>query len=227
MELLEGVFISPTCTLSDYWKDASRIWVDTVRNICVNFGYEDASWEYLERTNSAILAGCLTCAGAPAMPETYVMRNGKESKQSERVDICIVTCNLGITTLELVECKLAEYDASKPRKPTTVLEILSKLDAATTQVNGITGIHGVQLANPIITVKRTSVVIGLPKFPSETTIALRAEAIQKIISHLRLNSAVDVVAWCFPEQYLEHRSRRYEKDYPGTFLAVKNVPSPI
>src|SRR5271157_4318719 len=91
MEPLQGVYFSATYQLLDYWKPACSVWVDTVAKLCANFRYTDAPWEYLERTNSAILAGSLTASGAPAMPETYVTRNYAETKQAERVDICVAT----------------------------------------------------------------------------------------------------------------------------------------
>ena len=222
MEQLTGTHSSPTCRLPDYWKMASQIWVDTISQMCVNFDYQDAPWEYLERTNSAILAGCLSAAGASAMPETYVMRNGQENQQAKRVDICLVTRSSGNTVLELVECKQAEYDSSKSN---TYLQIQSKLNAATKQVSDITGIHGIQLAHKGGIVNRTSVVFGLPCFQPEpiTSIASRAEAIQKIINDLQINSGIALAAWCFPREYSGRLSIRYKKYYPGTFLVVKAV----
>lgn len=127
MELLKGTKFNTTCGLPDYWQAACSVWIETLSKLCVNFRYDDAPWEYLERINSAILAGSLSASGAPAMPETYVMRNGVTSQQSERVDICVVTGNENTTIIELVECKLAEYDASRLTTASKIASGLKKL----------------------------------------------------------------------------------------------------
>ena len=223
MELLEGAKFSKTCRLPDYWQAACSVWIETVSKLCVNFRYGDAPWEYLERTNSAILAGSLTASGAPAMPETYVMRNGVTSQQSERVDICVVTDNKNTTIIELVECKLAEYDASRLA---TAKQIASGLKKASDQVKNITGIHSFQLDSlpPNTEVKQTVVVIGLPCFEPGTPLFTMSNSIQNIIKALKSEGSIDLTAWVFPETYLHKPSKRYgNKFYPGTFLAVARV----
>lgn len=221
MEPFAGINVNASYHLADYWKDACSIWVTTIERLCSNFSYCDAPWEYLERTNSAILAGSLTAVGAPAMPETYVMRN-RDEQRHERVDICVVTADSGLTTHELIECKLAEYDAHKQR---TVGRVKSRLRHASEQLFNITGIHGIKTNG--LSLKRTGVVIGLPCFSSDRLSSSpfdMGNAVQLIIKDLKSLSTVDMTAWCFPKQYIGVESRRYKKKfYPGTFLAVQKV----
>lgn len=223
IEQLEGTNFSATFQLPGYWKVASSVWVETVKKMCASFRYDDAPWEYLERTNSAILAGSLTASGAQAMPETYVMRNGATVQQAERVDICVVMGIEKATILELVECKLAEYDASRP---ITANRVASRLRDASRQVKNITGIHGIQIGNlPLNTeLKHTAVVIGLPCFQRGTPYPTMTNSIQEVIKALRAAQSLDLAAWCFPEPYLRKPSRRYgNKSYAGTFLAEAKV----
>jgi hypothetical protein len=223
MEPLSGTEVKAQSKLPNYWCGASSSWVRTVELLCANFRFLDAPWEYLERTNSSILASSLTACDAPAMPETYVMRNGVKVQRDQRVDICVVTSDSTTTTLELVECKLVEYDPSL--RPTGG-RILARLKDASGQVGNITGIHDIEFSSlpPHTSVRHTAAVIGLPCFQPGTSPSLMQDSIQQIIQDLKSLSAVDVVAWCFPEDYLGHPSQRYgKKFYPGTFLAVQAV----
>src|SRR2546423_12310892 len=102
-----GVYVSSQSRLP-HWQKACAFWVETIHKMCLHFGYGDAPWEYLEKTNSAILAGALTQAGLLAMPETYVMRNTPPAQGNQRVDICSFVDDRASTAIELVECKLAE-----------------------------------------------------------------------------------------------------------------------
>ena len=208
MENLSGV----DGDLPPSWNSACEQWIKTIEQLCANFAHKDAPWEYLERTNSAIFAGALTAAGVPAMPEAYVNRNNE--RRDHRVDICAVASN----SIDLIEFKIAGYDAAKYK---TVNRTRSRMKDATRQVNNITGIFG----NPFddtSQVLRTGAVIGLPCFDlgtSETTIN---EIIQQIIVDLR-RSSFPIKAWIFPSQYVTKPSRRYSKYYPGTFLVAQRL----
>ena len=217
MHPLSGSHHTTACRLP-HWVPACAQWVRTVESICKNFHYSDAPWEYLERTNSAILGAALTECRVPAMPETYVMRNGRPQNH-ERVDLCLVRTAGTSTILELVECKELEREGSA-----IVRAIASRLKDAYNQVHNITGIHRKQISSLAgITTERTIVVIGLPEFKSTTPASSVEANVQQLLSDLVGMPLLDVVAWCFPQQYILTPSTRYGKFYPGVFLAVQKA----
>jgi hypothetical protein len=216
MEPLENVVITTPCSLP-HWEGACNMWINSIKQFCVNFGYTDAPWEYLERTNSSIFAGSLTASGTPSMPETYVMREGRKEQKDQRVDICSIHST---KTIELVEFKMAEYDAIYPL---TVKRIESKIREATKQVNNITGIHGNEISDSNLSIKRTVAVLGLPFFSKETNKSDMEDGIQNIINELR-GSIYDIKAWVFPPEYIENGSLHYGgKYYVGTFVVAKTA----
>ena len=217
MKTLFGMKINHDRNIEDYWKQACSSWIDTQRQLCQNFTFLDAPWEYLEVTNSSLLAGSLTSAGAPAMPETFVMR--KHNKSRKRVDICIVMKNSTTTNVELVECKLAEYYAIRRN---SMAIINREFDNAREQVNNITGLNGIEFANlpQLNPINRTGVVIGLPCFRPNVNSLQRANAINQIVIDLQ-NIDMDACAWYFPGECFDRLSDRYQKYYPGTFVAIK------
>lgn len=203
-------------TVSDCWKEASKKWAETMLQICTNFAFIDAPWEYLERTNSAIFAGALTASGMPAMPETYVMRNGVTKQGDQRVDVCAV----GSNNLELIEFKLSEYDVELHQ---TIRKVDSRMKEAFHQVNNITGLHGKEISNIDLNVSRMTGVIGLPRFEAEATEEIIKKGIQQVISDIR-NSSYPIKAWAFPPEYITRPSSRYgKKYYPGTFLVAQRA----
>ncbi len=221
MEPTSGTHFSATCALP-HWKAGCLAWVKTIESLCSNFDYFDAPWEFLEVTNSAILAGALTQGGVPAMPETYVMRKSAE-EWGKRADICLVTRKSNITIVEMVECKLTEYDVLHD---VTILSIQKKLKMAHQDVESISGIHDIKITKlpPRVRVKRTGVVIGLPYFEQGTPLSVMKDGVQQVIKELNAASFLDIAAWCFPEQYLGAPSKHWpDKLYPGTFLTIQAV----
>lgn len=191
---------------------ACSIWVKTIQELCANFDYSDSPWEYLERTNSAVFA-----SGVPSMPETYVMRNGRKEQKDQRVDVCSVDTG---KLIELIEFKMAEYDAIYPQ---TIQRIASRIKQATAQANTITGIHGIEITNSDWSIKRSVGVIGLPCFEPGTQKTDMEDTVQNLIKDLR-NSTYDVKEWVFPPEYIANPSRHYRKKfYPGTYLVAKRA----
>ena len=222
MEPLFGTATNNPCSLSKHWIDACSIWVETIKKICINFDYSDAPWEYLERTNSSIFASALTASGVPSMPEAYIMRDGRKEQKDQRVDVCSVDKGQSI---ELIEFKMAEYDALYPQ---TEKRIESKIKEATKQVNRITGIHGKEISTYNLKITRSVAVLGLPCFEPGTPKLEMENAIQIMIKDIQ-KSTYDVKAWVFHSEYIVNPSCRYrgrdgrKKFYVGTFVVAKHA----
>ena len=152
------------------------------------------------------------------MPETYVMRNGDKQQRHERVDICVVAKTGPNKVIELVECKLAEFEG--PAK-VTLKRIESSLKKAFDQLKTITGIHHhevVALRDCIL--KNVGVVIGLPWVPPSPS---AVDDVGNLVSDLK-SCKFGAVAWCFPADYCGVESGRYKsRCYPGTFLVVDEL----
>jgi len=216
MNVVHGIYVNYEKSLPVHWNTAIGIWLNMINKICNNFNYDDSPWEYLERTNSAIFATALTLAGAPAMPETYVIRNGQEDQKEQRVDICVILEN---KTVELIEVKIAEYD---PSVTSTSLKVSSRINDALKQVSTISGIHGNDIS-VYNNVRRYGVVIGLPCVESEKNEREINFCVQKIIYELK-QTTFEISAWIFPKQYFQKTSTRYvNKYYFGTFLVVTKL----
>jgi hypothetical protein len=217
MQNLHGTSAENPCPLPSHWERACSAWVDNILRSCRQFAYEDAVWEYLERTNSAFFSAALVACGVTSLPETLVMRNGENQQSKKTVDLCVVDNGRSI---ELVEFKLLEYDAINPL---TTKMLDSKITAARDQANNITGIHCTELNRTNLSVRRVAGVIGLPCFYPNTSYVARNQSIQNIADFLQ-NSNYAVRAWAFPEKYSAKPSARYTpKYYPGTFVVLHNA----
>lgn len=213
----KGMHFKANHSLPNYWGPAFNKYLELIETLCVASSYEDAPWEHLEKSNSALLAAALISIGVPALPEAIVTRNNPIQKGYPRVDICII-CK---SHLEMVECKKAEY---KVAQGSTIKAIDKSLKEAEYQLRGITAYYpnNLRLGGPASKIQRLALAFGLPLLDAGTSQGTIQSCTNDIIHELRSTSNIDAAAWIFPAHYSTNISKRYaNRYYFGTFIAAR------